>query len=79
MWPLVIAVVPPRLDDRACFPKLTNTCSLRHSSRNLLLNDSMKAFCTGFPGSMQCQATLLVAQRSTVLLVSSAPLSLTMT
>jgi len=25
---------------------------LRHSSRSLLLNDSMKAFCTGLPGSM---------------------------
>ena len=33
-------------------PRLQNTYLLRHSSRNLLLNDSMKAFCTGLPGSM---------------------------
>jgi hypothetical protein len=32
--------------------KLANTSSFRHSSRNLPLKLSTKAFCTGFPGAM---------------------------
>ena len=48
----VVVVVPPPLDDLTRLPEAVNTYSLRHSSRNLLLNDSMNAFCTGLPGSM---------------------------
>ena len=48
----LVVVVPPLIDDPRGSPRLVNTYSLRHSSRNLLLNDSMNAFCTGLPGSM---------------------------
>ena len=37
--------------------RLTNQLSLRHSSRSLPLNRSMKQFCTGFPGSMHRNVT----------------------
>ncbi|KGC52801.1 hypothetical protein DM75_3705 [Burkholderia mallei] len=33
---------------RAC-ASVVNQCSLRHSSRNLPLSDSMYAFCVGLP------------------------------
>jgi hypothetical protein len=48
---VVLAVLYASIVSRAS-ASVRKTCSLRHSSRSLLLNDSTKAFCTGLPGSM---------------------------
>ncbi len=38
--------------------RLVNQLWFKHSSRNFPLKLSMKAFCTGLPGSIKCNATL---------------------
>jgi len=37
---------------------MMNNVSFRDTSRSLPLKLSMKAFCTDFPGAIQCQPTL---------------------
>jgi hypothetical protein len=44
MRPDMVVVVSPRRDDLARFAETQDTCSLRHSSRSLLLKLSMNAF-----------------------------------
>ena len=48
----VVVVVPPRLDDRARFPEAAEHVLVKALVAQLAVEDSMKAFCTGLPGSM---------------------------
>ena len=52
MWSQVIVIVTPCLDGFARLGEREEDVLVEASSRNLLLKLSMKAFCTGLPGSM---------------------------